>query len=40
MLTDSPQLSQTATTEQKMISASVFATLNEAWDKFKRDNGM
>ncbi|KAF2087632.1 hypothetical protein K490DRAFT_41707 [Saccharata proteae CBS 121410] len=31
---------QTATTEQRMISAAVFATLNEAWDKFKRDNGL
>ncbi|KIW07232.1 uncharacterized protein PV09_02089 [Verruconis gallopava] len=30
----------TATTEQKMISAAVFATLNEAWDKFKKDNGL
>jgi hypothetical protein len=34
------KLSQTATTEQKMISAAVFATLNEAWDKFKKDNGL
>ncbi|CAN9081755.1 unnamed protein product [Alternaria alternata] len=32
------KISQTATTEQKMISAAVFATLNEAWDKFKTDN--
>ncbi|KAK2748964.1 hypothetical protein FQN57_007247 [Myotisia sp. PD_48] len=29
-----------ATTEQKMISAAVFSTLNEAWDKFKRENGL
>lgn len=29
-----------ATTEQRMISASVFATLNEAWDKFKRENNL
>ncbi|CBY00306.1 similar to UBA/TS-N domain-containing protein [Plenodomus lingam JN3] len=34
------KLSQTATTEQKMISAAVFATLNEAWDKFKADNSL
>ncbi|THW22420.1 hypothetical protein D6D23_06046 [Aureobasidium pullulans] len=31
---------KTATTEQKMISGSVFSTLNEAWDKFKKDNGL
>ncbi|KAK4957865.1 hypothetical protein LTR28_005543 [Elasticomyces elasticus] len=31
---------QTATTEQRMISGAVFSTLNEAWDKFKRDNGL
>ncbi|KAI4173429.1 MAG: hypothetical protein LQ343_002962 [Gyalolechia ehrenbergii] len=30
----------TATTEQRMISAAVFATLNEAWDGFKRENGL
>ncbi|ETN36505.1 uncharacterized protein HMPREF1541_08783 [Cyphellophora europaea CBS 101466] len=29
-----------ATTEQRMISAAVFATLNEAWDKFKTSNGL
>ncbi|KAF3479453.1 UBA/TS-N domain protein [Arthroderma uncinatum] len=29
-----------ATTEQKMISGAVFSTLNEAWDKFKRENGL
>lgn len=34
------QISQSATTEQRMISAAVFATLNEAWDKFKTDNGL
>jgi hypothetical protein len=34
------QIPQSATTEQKMISASVFATLNEAWDKFKADNNL
>ncbi|KAF2657120.1 hypothetical protein K491DRAFT_691320 [Lophiostoma macrostomum CBS 122681] len=34
------KISQAATTEQKMISAAVFATLNEAWDKFKKDNGL
>ncbi|KAF1832184.1 hypothetical protein BDW02DRAFT_649365 [Decorospora gaudefroyi] len=34
------KISQDATTEQKMISAAVFATLNEAWDKFKSDNGL
>ncbi|KAI9707586.1 MAG: hypothetical protein M1836_000547 [Candelina mexicana] len=30
----------TATTEQKMISGAVFSTLNEAWDKFKKENGL
>ncbi|KAI5275892.1 hypothetical protein E4T47_01087 [Aureobasidium subglaciale] len=34
------KIPQTATTEQKMISGSVFSTLNEAWDKFKKDNGL
>ncbi|KAL8903198.1 MAG: hypothetical protein Q9207_004091 [Kuettlingeria erythrocarpa] len=34
------KLPTTATTEQKMISAAVFATLNEAWDGFKRENGL
>ncbi|CAI6296654.1 unnamed protein product [Periconia digitata] len=34
------KISQTATTEQRMISAAVFATLNEAWDSFKKSNGM
>ncbi|KAH7396172.1 UBA/TS-N domain-containing protein [Pyrenochaeta sp. MPI-SDFR-AT-0127] len=34
------KISQSATTEHKMISAAVFATLNEAWDKFKTDNNL
>ncbi|KAI9721687.1 MAG: hypothetical protein M1828_005055 [Chrysothrix sp. TS-e1954] len=34
------KISQQATTEQRMISAAVFAILNEAWDKFKKDNGL
>ncbi|OAG04693.1 uncharacterized protein CC84DRAFT_1218123 [Paraphaeosphaeria sporulosa] len=34
------KISQSATTEQRMISAAVFATLNEAWDKFKAENGL
>lgn len=34
------QLPQTATTEQKMIAGAVFSTLNEAWDKFKTENGL
>ena len=34
------QISQSATTEQKMISAAVFANLNGAWDKFKTDNNL
>ncbi len=34
------QIPQDATTEQKMISAAVFSTLNEAWDKFKTENGL
>ncbi|KAL1957056.1 hypothetical protein VTO42DRAFT_6433 [Malbranchea cinnamomea] len=29
-----------ATTEQKMIAGAVFSTLNDAWDKFKRENGL
>ncbi|KAF2483760.1 hypothetical protein BDY17DRAFT_298048 [Neohortaea acidophila] len=32
------KIPQDATTEQRMISGAVFATLNEAWDKFKTDN--
>ncbi|KAF2403098.1 hypothetical protein EJ06DRAFT_528057 [Trichodelitschia bisporula] len=34
------KIAQNATTEQKMISAAVFSTLNEAWDKFKKDNNL
>ncbi|KAL9093610.1 MAG: hypothetical protein Q9159_000139 [Coniocarpon cinnabarinum] len=34
------KIAQNATVEQKMISATVFAALNEAWDKFKKDNGL
>ncbi|KAI4259920.1 MAG: hypothetical protein L6R42_004325 [Xanthoria sp. 1 TBL-2021] len=34
------KLPTTATTEQRMISAAVFATLNEAWDGFKKENGL
>ena len=34
------QIRQDATTEQRMVSAAVFSTLNEAWDKFKKDNGL
>ncbi|KAI9930094.1 hypothetical protein ASPWEDRAFT_23820 [Aspergillus wentii DTO 134E9] len=29
-----------ATTEQRMIASSVFSTLNEAWDKFKKENNL
>ncbi|OAX78946.1 hypothetical protein ACJ72_06742 [Emergomyces africanus] len=29
-----------ATTEQKMIAGAVFSILNEAWDKFKSENGL
>ncbi|PBP15989.1 hypothetical protein BUE80_DR013231 [Diplocarpon rosae] len=34
------KLPQDASTEVKMIAALVFATLNESWDKFKKQNGM
>ncbi|KAG0640592.1 hypothetical protein HOY80DRAFT_789996 [Tuber brumale] len=34
------KISLDATTEQKMISAAVFTLLNEAWDKFKAENGL
>ncbi|KAI9803920.1 MAG: hypothetical protein M1825_001800 [Sarcosagium campestre] len=34
------KISTGATTEQRMISGAVFSTLNEAWDKFKIDNGL
>ena len=40
LLTFDLQIPQSATTEHKMISGSVFSTLNEAWDKFKKDNGL
>ncbi|KAI5289492.1 hypothetical protein KEM54_003772, partial [Ascosphaera aggregata] len=29
-----------ATTEQRMIAGAVFATLNEAWEKFKVENNL
>nr|KAK5450010.1 auxilin-like clathrin-binding protein required for normal clathrin function [Exophiala xenobiotica] len=29
-----------ATTEQRMIAGAVFSALNEAWDKFKAENGL
>ncbi len=32
------QIPITATTEQRMISAAVFAALNQAWDKFRAEN--
>ncbi|KAI7285398.1 hypothetical protein KC345_g1744 [Hortaea werneckii] len=34
------KIPQDATVEQKMVSAAVFSTLNEAWDKFKKDNNL
>ncbi|MCJ1401813.1 hypothetical protein MMC11_005030 [Xylographa trunciseda] len=34
------KLPQNATTEQVMISGAVFSTLNEAWDRFKKENGL
>ncbi|KAI9732011.1 MAG: hypothetical protein M1834_004462 [Cirrosporium novae-zelandiae] len=34
------KISTNATTEQRMISGAVFSTLNEAWDKFKKENGL
>lgn len=34
------QIPTDSTTEQKMISAGVFGTLNEAWDKFKAENNL
>ena len=40
VLMENFQLPITATTEQKMISANVFSMLNEAWDRFKRENGL
>ncbi|KAH6691340.1 UBA/TS-N domain-containing protein [Plectosphaerella plurivora] len=34
------KLPQDASTEVRLIAATVFATLNESWDKFKADNGL
>ncbi|KAI3321902.1 hypothetical protein HD806DRAFT_502259 [Xylariaceae sp. AK1471] len=34
------KLPQDASTEVQLIAATVFATLNESWDKFKADNGL
>ncbi|KAI1113703.1 hypothetical protein F5Y14DRAFT_417011 [Nemania sp. NC0429] len=34
------KLPQDASTETQLIAATVFATLNESWDKFKTDNGL
>ncbi|OTB05180.1 hypothetical protein M426DRAFT_319990 [Hypoxylon sp. CI-4A] len=34
------KLPQDANTEVKLIAATVFATLNESWDKFKSENGL
>ncbi|KAI1178420.1 hypothetical protein F4777DRAFT_95868 [Nemania sp. FL0916] len=34
------KLPQDASTETRLIAATVFATLNESWDKFKTDNGL
>lgn len=34
------KLPQDASTEVRMIAGTVFSTLNEAWDKFKAENGM
>jgi hypothetical protein len=34
------QLPQDASTEVRMIAGTVFSTLNEAWDKFKSENGL
>lgn len=34
------KLPQDASTEVKLIAATVFSTLNESWDKFKTANGM
>ena len=36
----SQQIPADATTEQRMIAGAVFSTLNEAWDKFKVENGL
>ncbi|RDW84874.1 hypothetical protein BP6252_02464 [Coleophoma cylindrospora] len=34
------KLPQDASTEVRLIAATVFSTLNESWDKFKAENGM
>lgn len=34
------QIPTDASTEVRMIAGTVFATLNEAWDKFKAENGL
>ncbi|EEY20495.1 UBA domain-containing protein [Verticillium alfalfae VaMs.102] len=34
------KLAQDASTEVRLIAATVFATLNESWDKFKSENGL
>ena len=34
------QLAQDASTEVRLIAGMVFSTLNEAWDKFKAENGL
>lgn len=34
------KIPQDASTETRLIAATVFATLNESWDKFKADNGL
>ncbi|PYH92233.1 hypothetical protein BO71DRAFT_29065 [Aspergillus ellipticus CBS 707.79] len=34
------KISTTATTEQRMIAGAVFGVLNEAWDKFKKENNL
>ncbi|RYP74076.1 hypothetical protein DL769_004093 [Monosporascus sp. CRB-8-3] len=34
------KLPRDASTEVRLIAATVFATLNESWDKFKADNGL
>ncbi|WP_285183749.1 J domain-containing protein, partial [Mycobacterium tuberculosis] len=34
------KLAQDASTEVKLIAGIVFSTLNEAWDKFKAENGL
>ncbi|KAK3359859.1 hypothetical protein B0T25DRAFT_534053 [Lasiosphaeria hispida] len=34
------KIAQDASTEVRMIAGTVFSTLNEAWDKFKAENGL